>query len=195
MPAPTTLPFSAFAVIVYSSGVTVTLHSAVNPPSCDFAVITAVPTPVPVTFPFSSTVQMFSFEDDQITLLSVALSGVIVGIKTAVSLRIMLSSVLSNLIPVTGITTLTVHSAVNSPSCVFAVIFVVPTLTPVTLPFSSTVAISGLDDDHSTTLSVASSGVIVADNVSSVSFARRNSDLLIDTPLTGTMTVTSHSAI
>ncbi len=66
--------------------------------------------------------------------------------------------------PVTGITlalTVTVHVAV-SPFAVDAVIVAFPSLTAVTDPFSSTVAISGSLDVHVTVLSEAFSGSMVA---------------------------------
>ena len=60
--------------------------------------------------------------------------------------------------------TVTAQVAVFSPSLVVAVIVAVPSATPVTLP-ASTVATFSSEELHVIVLSVASSGVIVADNV------------------------------
>ena len=51
------VPFASVIVVLSSSTpvtevMTVTLHSAVNPPSCVMAVIVAVPFPFAVTLPF-----------------------------------------------------------------------------------------------------------------------------------------------
>ena len=71
------------------------------------------------------------------------------------------------LIPVTGTDIFTVTAQVAvllEPSAVVAVIVVLPLDTAVTRPFASTVATDGLLLLHVKLLSVASSGVTVADN-------------------------------
>ncbi len=61
------------------------------------------------------------------------------------------------------VVTVTEHVAETSPQ--WAVIVALPMAIEVTLPFASTVAIAELLEDHSTVLSVASSGKTGADSV------------------------------
>ena len=70
------------AIDVTSTGLTVTEHSAFTFP--DTAVIVAIPTVIPFTFPLS-TVATFAFDEDHVIVLSVALSGRIVAMRLIVS--------------------------------------------------------------------------------------------------------------
>ena len=65
-------------------------------------------------------------------------------------------------------TTITLHEAVNFPSAVVAVIVAKPSVLTVTSPDELTTATSGLSLDHSTSLFVALSGIMLTVNVSVV---------------------------
>ena len=146
-------------VTATSPFLTVTLHVAVLSPA--FAVMVAIPTLMPFTFPLS-TVAMDVLEEVQVTVWSVALSGLTVAVRVISSFTVIVNEVLSKEMDVTAIKaflTVTLHVAVLSP--VFAVMTDVPSLTAVTFP-SFTVATSVFSEVQVTVLSVASSGLTVA---------------------------------
>ena len=138
------------------------------------AVMVAVPSLTAVTLPLS-TVATAESELLQVTVLSVASSGVTVATSVSESPSVKVKVVLLREIPVTATTfllTATLQVADCSPA--LAVIEAEPSLTAVTLPLSSTVATFESDVDQVTVLSVASSGFTVAVRVSdppSVSFS------------------------
>ena len=139
---------------------TVTLHSAFTPFDA-LAVIVASPSATAVTTPFSSTVATFGSLDVHVIVLSVASAGFTVTVRAVYfspSFRLIAS--LFNTTSSTATFTVTSHSAVF-PFDVVAVIVVVPLDTAVTTPLF-TVAMLVSPDVHSTFLSVALSGVIVA---------------------------------
>lgn len=74
---------------------TVTTQVAVLPPSVVVTVMFAVPAATAVIMP-SATVAMFSSSLDQVTLLSVAVSGLTVAVSVAVSPTVSVSSVWSS---------------------------------------------------------------------------------------------------
>ncbi len=154
---------SGFRVMLSTCvGMTVTLHVAVLPPQV--AVIVASPTLIAVTRPLASTVAIASSSDDQVTVLSVAFSGRISGTKVTVppAVSVTASGLMVKLSTGVG-RTVTLHVAVIPPHV--AVMVTSPTDTPVTTPFSSTVAISLSAELHVTILSVVFSGRMVAVSV------------------------------
>ena len=181
-------------VTAMKDGRTVTVHLADLSPA--FAVIVAVPALTAFTLPFV-TVATEVFDEVQVTVLSVAFSGMTVAVRTASSPSVSSSSDLSNHIEVTGMTfawTVTAHVAVLSPA--FAVIVVVPALRAFTLP-SVTVATDASEVVQVTVLSVASSGLTVAVRVVSSPSVRVNVVLSSVTEVTGmtlAWTVTAHWA-
>ena len=80
--------------------VTVIVHVATrfSGENAAFAVITTVPAEIAVTLPFASTVATDSSEDNQITLLSVASSGVTFAVSVKLSPVFKLAVVLSMVI-------------------------------------------------------------------------------------------------
>ena len=140
-----------------------------------------------VTTPFS-TVATAVLLLVQITVLSVALSGLTVATKVASSPISIFSAVLSKVTPLTGITTgsgsftVTLQVAILSPAC--AVITASPSAMAVTTPFS-TVATALLLLVQITVLSVALSGLTVAVNVSLSPISSSSAVLSKVTPLTG----------
>ena len=175
--------------------VTVMIHVAVYLPSFVVANTTAVPSFIAVTTPDASTVQMFSSEEDHITSFCEASSGVTVAVSVSFPPFASDALVLFSLIPVTGVTTVTLHSAVNSPPIVFTVIVAVPVAIAVTFPFWSTVQTSLLEQDHAIDLFVASAGDTVAVRISDFPFSSMSSFLFRDTRYAGITTVTVHSAV
>ena len=167
--------------------VTVTLHVAVLLPSSVVTVITAFPSATPVITPFSSTVAIASLLLLQLIFLLVAFSGVIVAVNCFVLPVSSVVDVLSSEMSVTA-TSLTVTSqdAVKLPSIVVTVIVAVPSAIPLTFPSSVTVAtdVSLLLQD--TVLTLASSGVIVAESCTSSPIAISFVAGSITTPVTAT---------
>ena len=138
-----------------------------------------MPTFFAVTTP-SSTVATVASEVVQVTVLSVASSGLTVAVRVTVSPAFKEALVLSSVIDVTGRnfeSTVTVQVAVLPPSFVVTVMMAVPADFAVISPFSSTDATSGLSLLHSTLLSVASSGDTVATRVTFSSSMRVSSFL------------------
>ena len=181
-------------VTAMKDGRTVTVHLADLSPA--FAVIVAVPALTAFTLPFV-TVATEVFDEVQVTVLSVAFSGMTVAVRTASSPSVSSSSDLSNHIEVTGMTfalTVTAHVAVLSPA--LAVMVAVPALRAFTLP-SVTVATVASDEVQVTVLSVALSGLTVAVRVVSSPSVRVNVVLSSVTEVTGmtfALTVTVHVA-
>ena len=140
---------------------TVTVQVAVLSPA--FAVMVADPSWTAVTRPLLLTVATAVLLEDQVTVLSVALSGLTVAESWKVSCSVSASEVLFSVTEVTGmifLETVTVHVAVLSPA--LAVMVVVPSATAVTRPLSLTVAMAAFAVDQVTVLSVALSGLTVA---------------------------------
>ena len=130
-----------------------------------FAVIVASPSLTAVTLPLS-TVAIAASEVDQVTVLSVALSGLTVAVSVSASPSTNSTDVLLSTTDSTAMTflvTTTLQVADLSPT--LAVMVASPSLIAVTLPLS-TVAILALDVDQVTVLSVASSGLIETNNAS-----------------------------
>ena len=132
-----------------------TLQVAVLSPA--LAVIFASPLPTAFTLPLASTVATLSLLLLQVTVLSVAPSGVTLATSvTGSSSTVRSSSVSSRVMPVTSTVTFTVQVAVLPPAV--AVIFASPLPTAVTLPSSSTVATFSLLVSQNRVLSEAYSG-------------------------------------
>ena len=145
-------------------GFTVTLHVADWSPA--FAVIVAVPIFNPVTLPFASTDATVASLLLQLTVLSVASSGLTVAVSWALSSSWITSVGWSSDTEVTSTILLeTVISQVADWSPAFAVIVAVPGVSAVTLPFASTDATASSLLLQVTVLSVASSGLTVAVSV------------------------------
>ena len=92
---------------------------AVLLPSLVVTVILAEPADLAVTKPEEETVATEVLLEDQVTVLSVAFSGVTVAVSVAVSPSVNVNEVLSKLTPVTGITfalTVTLQEAALLPS-------------------------------------------------------------------------------
>ena len=146
---------------------TVTLHSAVFPPSSDTAEIVAEPALRAVMIP-ASTEAMFSSLLVQVTFLFVAFSGLTVTVNEAslpsVMVRLDLSSETDSTAMTFGLT-VTVHVADMSPSTDVAAMVVIPSETAVTTP-SETVATVSSVEDQMRVLSFASFGDTVAERVS-----------------------------
>ena len=122
-------------------------------PSSVIAEISAVPSLTPVTTPFSSTVATFSLLDVHFIFLFVAISGLIVATSVIFFPTFILPLIGVTLIPVTlfcFFSTVILLVAVLFPSSYIAVIVTLPSFIPVTIPFSSTVAILSLLDIHFT---------------------------------------------
>ena len=135
-------------------------HSAVFPPSLVLTVMVALPTDTPVTIPSASTAATAGLLLCQVTVLSVALPGLMEAFRNtkAPSARVILES--GRVTPVTGTggVTVTAQVAVFPPSAVLTVMIAVPSLTPVTVPAASTAAMEGLELSHATLLFEAFAG-------------------------------------
>ena len=137
-------------IVGTGSAVTVTLHLADLSPA--FAVMTAVPALIPFTLPLF-TVATAVLEEVQVTVLSVALSGLTVAVRVSSWFTLRDRLVLFRVTDVTAtvaFVTVTLQVAVLLPA--FAVIVAVPALTPFTLP-SLTVAMAVLEEVQVTVLS------------------------------------------
>lgn len=118
-----------------------------------------------VTFPAASTLAIAGSLEDQVTVLSVASSGITLALRVSDSPTFRSAEVwLIEMLSAGVCTTLTMQVAVASPQR--AVIVASPIEMAVTLPLASTVATVGLLEDQLIVLSVASAGRTVADSVS-----------------------------
>ena len=164
-------------------------------------VIVVEPAAFAVTTPEEDTVATEVLLDDQVTVLFVALEGVIVAVSVCVSPTIMLRDVLFRLTPVTEIVcalTVTVQVAFLPPSLVVTVIVVEPAAFAVTTPEDVTVATDVLLEDQVTALFVALEGVTVATKVSDEPSYNDMLVLFNEIPVTDTillLTVTLHVAL
>ena len=153
--------------------------------SPEVAVMMADPGATATTFP-SATVATAALEVLQVTVLSVASSGFTVAERVASSPSTSFRAVLSRVTEVTGINflaTVTVQVSAFSPA--LAMMEARPSLTAVTLPASSTVAISALSVLQITAGSVASSGRTVAESWASSPSTSSRDFLLSVTVSTG----------
>ena len=142
-----------------------------------------------VTLPCASTLAMSELLLLQVTVLSVAFSGVTVAARVAELPSCKVSEVLSREMAVTGTvasSTVTVQLADLLPA--MAVTVADPDATAVTLPFSSTVTTAVLPVLQVTFLSVAFSGKTVATSVSVQPGWSDKVVLLRTTLSTGTLT-------
>ena len=159
----------------------------------------AVPALTAVTVPSLPTVAISVLDDDHTTVASSALPGVTFAVSFPVAPRVSVSAVLSSVTVSTRIGfTVTMHVAVLPPSCMVAVIVVSPALCVVTVPSLSTVATSGLDDDHTTVLPSALLGVTFAVSFPvspRVNMSVSLSSVIFSTGLCIVLTVTVHSAV
>ena len=144
---------------------TVTLHSAVLPPSDVVTLIVEVPDFIALTTPlFTVTTEVLELV--HITFLFVALDGESVAVSVSLSPAVRVSVLLFSLTDSTLTTfafTVTLHSAVLPPSDVVTLIVEVPDFTALTMP-SLTVAMEVLELVHDTFLLVALDGETVAVN-------------------------------
>ena len=147
--------------------VTLTEQVAFLPPSAVVAMMVALPTPLPVTVPLSSTVAMAESLVAQLTFLLVALDGSIVATRVWLSPTPIVMDDLSSFMPVTATedpdeVTLTEQVAFLLPSAVVAMMVALPTPLPVTLPSSSTEAMDESLEVQLTFLLVALDGSMLA---------------------------------
>jgi hypothetical protein len=82
--------------------ITVTVQVAVCPPSLVVTVIVAVPGDTAVTLPFPSTVATDPFDDDHVTVLSVASAGDTVAVRVRVAPSVRDIELLLRVTPVTS---------------------------------------------------------------------------------------------
>ena len=187
------------ALVLFSvtlvTGVASTVIKQVAVLSPALAVMVALPTFFAVTTPLL-TVATEASDVVQVTVLSVASSGLTVGVKVTVSPTFSDALVLFRLTEVTGVaTTVIVQVADFSPA--FAVMVAEPTSLAVTTPLL-TVATEASEVLQVTVLSVASSGFTVAVRVTVSSTFISKSFLFRDISVTGTtlaLTVTAHIAV
>ena len=137
---------------------------AVNEPSVVVTVIVEEPVATPVIRPLPFTVALPVLEDDQVTVLSVAIVGKTVAISCVVAPTPTVAVVLFKFTLVTATVpdTVTAHVAMILPSAVRTVIVAEPADTAVTTPEESTVAQDALEENHVTPLLVAFAGNTVA---------------------------------
>ena len=135
-------------------------------PSFALAVMVAVPSLTAVTSPFASTVAMFSSEEVHARLLFVAFSGATLAFNANVSPSVSVCSVALSVMPstsTTGAFTFMVHLAETLlPSVALTVMVAVPSLTAVTSPFASTVAMFSSEEVHARLLFDALAGSTLA---------------------------------
>ena len=148
----------------------VTWHLSMKSP--DITVITAVPGAIALIVP-SETVTILPSEEFQITG-SVESSGVSVTERDADSPTFKIKSCLSTIIPVVGLTTVTLHLSEQFPDS--TIMSVVPGATPVITP-SSTVAILVLVLIQVKNLSVAFDGMKSTSKISIWPFSTFNTCL------------------
>ena len=157
-------------VSVSSASFTVNSHCAVFSLAV-VTVIVAVPAATPFTFPEVLTVAMVLSEVLQVTVESVALSGVTVAFNVRVSPIVIEAVVLLNVTPVTA--TLAAFFTVILqeaffPLALVAVMVAVPAFTPFTTPAEVTLAIVLSELLQVTVVSVALDGVTVAFKVTAL---------------------------
>lgn len=188
--------FRVTPVTAMTFDLTVTSQVAVKPPSFVRTVMVALPTAFAVTTPEEETVATEVLLDDQVTVLSVALVGVMVAIKVWVSPSTMNRDVWFRDMPVTetGLT-VTTQVAFLPPSFVVTVIVDVPTASADTTPDDVTEATFVLLEDQVTDWSAASKGDTVAVSTCVSPTFIDNDVLSRETPETATgFTVTSQVA-
>jgi hypothetical protein len=154
-----------FNVTPVTGTTTLTTQAAILPPSAVVTRIIASPGAMAVTLPLPSTIATFVLLLLQVTVLFVALEGIMFAVKVS-ALPTASVLILSRVTPVTGILTVMAQEATLLPSAVVTVIFAVPAPTAVTLPPLSTVATALLLLRQVTTVFVALSGMIAAVKVS-----------------------------
>ena len=167
---------------------TVMEQVAVLPPSLVLTVMVALPGLPARTSPLSTATTAASLVV-QVTVLSVASSGVTVAVRVAFSPDFRVSSVLSRLTPVTAtspLSTVTLQVAVLPPSLVLTVMVAVPGL-PARISPLSTATTGGSLDVQVTLLSVAFAGVTVAVRVAFSPDFRVSSVLSRLMPVTATV--------
>ena len=151
--------FSEMEVTLTTFLFTVTVHVADLTPA--FAVMVAVPSLIPFMVPLL-TVAIDALDEVQVTLLSVASSGLTVAVIVWLSPSVRVIEVALRVMDETSMvlaSTVTLHVADLSPA--LAVIVAVPSLIPVMVPLL-TLAIEASEDVQVTLLSVALSGLTVA---------------------------------
>lgn len=130
-------------------------------PSVAFAVITAIPLEIAVTFPFWSTVAtpILLLDHTRVLLLARSGSTVAVSVEDSPSFNVISDSL--RIMLETGFTTLTIHDAeMFEPSVALTVITAVPLDLAVTLPSCVTVATALLLEDQASVLLLASEETI-----------------------------------
>ena len=185
------LIFGLFKVTpVTGTDLTSTGQVAFKLPSTVVAVIVVVPCFLAETMPFADTSAASGLVLLHVTFLLVALEGVMVGVRVAVSPTKRLMDVLSNDMPFGGTElTVTVQESDLTPFVVsdeVTVIVVVPTPTPVTTPPVDTVAAAVLLLFHVTFWFVALEGSILTKRISMPSTIRLVDFLFRETRITGT---------
>ena len=161
--------------------------------SPEVAVMTEEPAFLAVTRPLLTDATLL-LDEDQVTVLSVALAGRTVAVicmvlpVTISALAISSSTLVTLISGSTGsspfLTTVTGQEANLPPAA--AVIAVVPSARAVIVPSAATFATEGLDEVHSTVLSVAFSGRTVAVRVSVSPISNSTDSLSRETDSTGT---------
>ena len=126
------------------------------------ALIHASPPFTAVTTPLASTVATSSSDEDQATVLSLAVAGTIWAYSLPVSPTFRFNSCFSKANASTGCVTVTSHVAVKPPSTEVAVMMQVPFPTPLTLPLLSTVATNSSSVLHVIIPSLVSRGKVLA---------------------------------
>ena len=154
----------AIETLATGTGLTVTAHSSVWPPSVVVTVTVALPSATAVTKPSASTVAIEVLLDAQVTLLIEAPAGSTVSDKSEVApgSNTKVAGVTETLVTAVAALTVTAQSAVYEPSVVVTVTVALPSATAVTKPLASIVAIEVLFDNQVTLLSVASTGSTVS---------------------------------
>ena len=122
------------------------------------AVMTAVPAPMPVTTPSALTVATSSFEDDHSTVASAGLRDAVSCTVLVMYTTAFVSSLMST---VYALTVISMLSFTSLPT--LTLIVAVPALTPVTSPFSETVATAVSEDAQTTSVD---SGFLFAESCS-----------------------------
>ena len=186
------------SVIPVRATVTVTVQSAVNPPSAVLAVTVVLPPFFAVTTPPALTVAMLVSALSQVTVWLAAVAGATVAVSVAVSPFSIVTScgVVRKPVTAMGCAVTTQVAFCPLPSAAVAVMVAVPPVaTAVTLPFSSTVATSSLSDAHSTVLLFAVAGATTATSVSLLSLGSDSVALFSVTPVASWMTSTVQPAV
>ena len=142
---------------LFTGAIIVKSHMPFFPPQD--AIMATRPACLAVTTPFSSTVAFAGFNEDQVTVLSVAFSGYTVALSVTVSpsLRVCVAGETTTEVTSIGTTCIELN-ALKPPSTVVAVTRVLPRPTAVTIPLASTVAMLSSLEVQVTALLVAPSG-------------------------------------